>query len=692
MASHSQYRTEIDGLRAFAVAPVILYHASITSHNFLLPGGFLGVDVFFVISGFLICGIIQREIADGRFSIRKFYERRARRILPALLFVVLVCIPAALLWMLPVEVEHFAGSILAAATFTSNFYFWGTTNYFSRDAGDLPLLHLWSLSVEEQFYICFPLLLLLVMRKRPRALPIILALLFVLSLALTEWVRRIDPLANFYLLPTRGWELMAGALLTQWRAPIERLKTVGGGVPAGCAAAIGLLAICGSYLRLGDSLSPNLSTLVPVIGTCLVLAFADVTNFCGRVLSIAPLRFIGLISYSAYLWHQPVNVFCHFQTFTPDTAILRSIAVVLSFALAAFSWRFVEQPFRYERAGFDPIRAGAAGLAAMATAAGVLLVGAPSAGERLPTYAQGERLAGKEVVQYANKEIPLFNCDGKLPGAPAVQTCLVGQPGAPVAAVLWGDSYSGALLWGMDAVARERGVAVRAYVTDGCPPLVGLSRDGICDAATHRRVLDAIASVPGQQAVILFGNVRAVLIKSDLRIDGAPLTLDAVRRQLQLTHDQLAAHHKRFILLEQGPRFAEQAATFYLHNRLAGRLDELSVPRSEPERDMRTLDEVSGAFDQVIPTIDLFCGPLLCLARDAQGLVTSDKEHITPRWSLKLADVALGAVLRAPALVKTPVSQVSLPGSSASIAAVRRTSAVARTPIAFRQRDLPNFR
>jgi peptidoglycan/LPS O-acetylase OafA/YrhL len=674
MASPSQYRTEIDGLRAFAVTPVILFHASNASHN-VLPGGFLGVDVFFVISGFLICGIIQREIADGRFSIRKFYERRARRILPALLFVVLACIPAALLWMLPVEVVRFASSILAAATFTSNFYFWGTTDYFSPDAGDLPLLHLWSLSVEEQFYIGFPLLLLLVMHKRPRALPTILALLFVLSLALTEWVRRIDPMANFYLLPTRGWELLAGALLTQWRAPIERLKAVGGGVPAGCAAAAGLMAICGSCLWLSDSPSPSLSTLVPVIGTCLVLALADANNFCGRFLSIAPLRFIGLISYSAYLWHQPVIVFSHLQTLTPDTAILRPIAVVLSFVLAAFSWRFVEQRFRHERAGFNPIKAGAAGLATIAAAAGVLLVGVTSASARLPTYAQGERLAGQEIVQYADEEIGFFNCDGKLPGAPKVQTCLVGQPGAPIAGVLWGDSYAGALLRGMDAAARMRGVAVRAYVADGCPPLVGLSRVRACDAATHRRVLDAIASLPGQQTVILYGNVRAAVIgSSDLRIDGAPLTLDAIRRRLQFTHDQLAAHHKRFILLEQGPRFAKRAAGFYLHDRLTRRSNELSVPRSEQARDMRTLDEVRGAFDQVIPTIDLFCGPLLCPARDAQGLVTSDRDHVTKRWSLKLAEKALNAALPAPALPKTSVALAALPGSSASVVAVRRAS------------------
>jgi peptidoglycan/LPS O-acetylase OafA/YrhL len=674
MASRSQYRAEIDGLRAFAVTAVILYHASNASHN-VLPGGFLGVDVFFVISGFLICGIIQREITDGRFRIRRFYERRARRILPALVFVVLACIPAALLWMLPVELARFAGSALAAATFTSNVYFWKTTDYFSPDAGDLPLLHLWSLGVEEQFYIGFPLLLLLVMRRRPRAVARVLGVLFVLSLALSEWARRVDPVANFFLLPTRGWELLAGALLTQWRAPIERLKALGGGVPAGCAAAAGLIAICGSYVRLGDSPSPSLTTLIPVIGACLVLALADANNFCGRFLSLAPLRFIGLISYSAYLWHQPIIVFSHAQTLTPDTALLRPIAVVLSFVLAAVSWRFVEQPFRRERAGFDPIKAGAAGLAVMAAAAGVLLVGVPQAGARLPTYARGERLAGAEIVRYADEEIPFLDCDGKLPGAPRVQTCLVGQPGAPVAAVLWGDSFAGALLHGMDAAARARGVAVRAYVTDGCPPLVGLSRVAECDAATHRRVLDAIAALPGRQAVILYGNLKAAMIASpDLRLDGAPLNQDAIRRRLQFTHDQLAAHHKRFVLLEQGPKFAWRAASFYLHARLTRQPNELSVPRSELARDVRMLDELSGAFDQVIPTIDLFCGRRLCPARDAQGLVMWDRSHVTRRWSLKLAETTLNAALPPPAHPRTPVALASLPGSSASVAVVRRTT------------------
>jgi hypothetical protein len=172
----------------------------------------------------------------------------------------------------------------------------------------------------------------------------------------------------------------------------------------------------------------------------------------------------------------------------------------------------------------------------------------------------------------------------------------------------------------------------------------------VCDAATHRRVLDAIASLPGRQAVILYGNFRPGVINgtTDLRIDDAPLSLDAFRRQLQLARDRLAARHKRFALIEQGPQFAKRAASFYLRDRLAGRFDELSVPRSDQEQDRRTLDQVRAAFDQVVPTIDLFCGPRLCIARDAQGLVTSDREHLTRRWSWKLADETLNAVLPSP--------------------------------------------
>lgn len=203
------YRPEIDGLRAVAVLPVILFHAGFD----LFSGGYVGVDVFFVISGYLITSIILREMEQGKFSIARFYERRARRILPALFFVIVCCLPFAVIWMASGEIKRFGQAMIAVSLFASNVFFWKTTNYFAPAAEEEPLLHTWSLAVEEQYYVLFPLFLMLCWRFGRSRLFWLTALAALLSLGLAEWGWRNQPVANFYLLPTRAWELLAGSLL-----------------------------------------------------------------------------------------------------------------------------------------------------------------------------------------------------------------------------------------------------------------------------------------------------------------------------------------------------------------------------------------------------------------------------------------------------------------------------------------------
>ena len=330
------YRREIDGLRAIAVLPVILFHAGFA----VFRGGFVGVDVFFVISGYLITGILMSDLREGSFSLVRFYERRARRILPALFFVMACCIPAAWIWMLPSQFEGFTKSLLLVSLFASNFLFGGQDGYFEPAAETQPLLHTWSLAVEEQYYIVFPVLLWLLWRYRRNSVVWIIALLAIASLITAEAGWRINPKANFFFTPARVWELLAGALCAF--APRFRPSLTSQGL-----SLVGLGMIAASILLFTAELPfPSLYTAIPVGGTVLIILFAVRGTLAARLLSLAPLAGIGLISYSAYLWHQPLFAFARLASVDPPGDAMLLALAAASLLLAYFSWRFVEQPFR----------------------------------------------------------------------------------------------------------------------------------------------------------------------------------------------------------------------------------------------------------------------------------------------------------------------------------------------------------
>ncbi len=333
------YRSEIDGLRALAVLPVILYHAGLPG----FPAGFVGVDVFFVISGYLISSILLNELQAGTFTLSGFYERRARRILPALFLVLATCLPLAWWLLLPHELEGFARSLIAVILFLSNLLFWQESDYFAAEAELIPLLHTWSLAVEEQFYLLFPLLLLLGWRLGKTRLTVLIVLVATLSLAFSEWLWRVDAGANFYGLPSRAWELMLGALAALY---LHQRPQPGGWLAQGLAL-LGLALVLGSAMLLDNSLPfPSLYALLPTVGATLIILFATPNNGAGKLLSLPPLVGVGLISYSAYLWHQPLLVFARIQPYREPDAWLLGTTAALSLLLAWLSWRFVERPFR----------------------------------------------------------------------------------------------------------------------------------------------------------------------------------------------------------------------------------------------------------------------------------------------------------------------------------------------------------
>lgn len=337
-----KYRPEIDGLRALAVLPVILCHTGI--HAF--QGGFVGVDIFFVISGFLITSILLGEQTAKGISIVRFYERRARRIMPALFVTMAVC--AMLAWhsLLPDELQNFGQSLVATSVFANNILLNMTAGYWSLASEFKPLLHTWSLGVEEQFYVVFPLALMAARKLTLRQVFWILASAAVFSFALAVWHVEHKPNAAFYLLHTRAWELLAGAMMAVavkegW---VDKLRSA---LPGGWPAGLGVAMVVVSWALFdAQTPSPGPWLLLPVFGTCLVVMFTTPNTFAHALLSQRHVVLVGLISYSAYLWHQPMFAFARILTKEQpsDGAMLALAGATLP--LAYVSWRWVEKPFR----------------------------------------------------------------------------------------------------------------------------------------------------------------------------------------------------------------------------------------------------------------------------------------------------------------------------------------------------------
>ena len=355
------YRPEIDGLRAIAVGVVILYHSQITIFGYQpFKGGFIGVDIFFVISGYLITSIILKElITTGSFSFKHFYERRIRRILPALLFVMLVSLPFAWMYLLPSGFVDFSKSILYSLGFSSNFYFHYSGQQYGAESGLLkPFLHTWSLSVEEQYYIIFPIILLIVFKYFRQYLIHILILGFIISLGLADWGSRNHSSFNFYALPTRVFELLAGSILAYFE--------ITGGEGSGrrfkykilnlILPSVGLFLIGYSILFFNHKMfHPSFYTLSPIIGVCFIIWFSNKNELITKILSTKLFVGIGLISYSLYLWHYPIFAFARVNEFIQGNYINKIIIGLVSLIVSFLSYYFVEKFFRNKKNNFYKI-------------------------------------------------------------------------------------------------------------------------------------------------------------------------------------------------------------------------------------------------------------------------------------------------------------------------------------------------
>jgi peptidoglycan/LPS O-acetylase OafA/YrhL len=578
MTAPATYRPEIDGLRAVAVLPVILYHAGVPAFS----GGFVGVDVFFVISGYLITGLLLADLDRGRFSIAEFYIRRARRILPALFLVMLCCIPFAWMWMLPSQFESFAKSLVAVVAFASNILFFLESGYFETSAELKPLLHTWSLAVEEQFYIFFPILLAglfaLARRLFPDAEPsrgrrlafATVAALSLCSLAGAQYGAQHFPSANFYLIPTRAWELGAGALC----AFVHFDRTARG---SRWLAWAGLALILIAVLSFDETTPfPSLWTLLPVGGTALVVLFAAPAGGAGRLLAWRGCVGIGLISYSAYLWHQPILAFIRLRSLEDPALHWMVLAALLSLPLAWLSWKFVEQPFRKPRnlSSRRPLWLAvflAAGMGLFGVY-GYLSKGAP---ERLNF---SDQIITDMSVRAFQR--PCFNLRRDVDAPGPDWFCTKGAADGETTVGIWGDSHALSFLGPLHDAATDEGLRLRFSARAGCPPLRDTlvasagARGATCNARNAAAFSDA--ALDGIDVAVLIGRWTLYTERgpsSPMVNLGTefPISRDAAATRAVFfaqLHETLALFEQRgipVILLHQPPKQALGSPLVYAH-------------------------------------------------------------------------------------------------------------------------------
>lgn len=461
-----RYRGDIDGLRAIAVLGVILFHLGFET----ISGGFIGVDIFFVISGYLISQIIFKEIADHRFSIVDFYVRRARRILPALFVVIVLTSGFALKLLYPTELVGFENSAAAAVLFYANIHFYSTLNYFSPNADEIPLLHLWSLGVEEQFYFVFPLAALAVAKWKPRFMPALVVSGLIVSLGLSVLALKTDPSAAFYLLPFRAFELMIGSVVALPGMPSVRRAVV--------ANAMGLLGLAGIasalFLFTGNTPVPGFAALVPCVGAALLIHSGDVhMTAIRRVLGALPLRAIGKISYSLYLIHWPLIVFGKRLFPATERAPFALAVLALTFVLATLNYRFVEQFFRRPRVWVTT--AHVFGVTVVAICAVVATAGYTVSHGGFPASLSAQATKMLTYLQYdpkpAFRSHTCFLDPDQDPAKMDLSACLPQGPGRKV--MLWGDSHATHFYVGFESTLRARGYTLGSLAASACAPILG---------------------------------------------------------------------------------------------------------------------------------------------------------------------------------------------------------------------------
>jgi peptidoglycan/LPS O-acetylase OafA/YrhL len=625
--NHLAYRRDIDGLRAVAVLAVVLFHFGIPG----FAGGFVGVDIFFVISGYLITSIIHRERQSGYFSFIEFWVRRARRILPALVVMVVACLIVGWFLLVPRDYEELGRSARYQAMFISNVLFARQDGYFDTDSELKPLLHTWSLAVEEQFYILLPVLLALLSRYvrawRRSLLGIALAS-FVISL----WQVQQAPAQAFFLLPARAWELLAGSLLAV--APVANRAVASSVRQAVATVGITAVAVAIAFYDWRTAF-PGLAALLPVLGTVAIIwSGAGQRTWLSSVLGTRPMVAVGLISYSWYLWHWPVHVFADYAA-VDGIAVHENIALIMfSLVLGYLSWRWVETPLRGRRWLAQPRQAVLGALLAM------VLVGL--AGQAL-RWSDGvpSRLSA-QALRYAKASewhAGQRDCMFEKKTAPDHLVCHLGPQGTgPLPPIIWGDSHAAALVPALRLHSERTGQALDLASSAGCVPVAGLERNDVC-RHFNAQVSALVKQVPGRDVVLvarwtlyLYGDEHGDLTYRLPGADGPAQLARALRREVQA----LREGGSRVWLMDEVPlqRFNApyRLSRLAMLERPTQGIGRALVEHLQRQAFVHALFAELAAADpevRVLDTTSLFCADdMTCVAEAAGRSLYMDDNHL----------------------------------------------------------------
>jgi peptidoglycan/LPS O-acetylase OafA/YrhL len=610
------YRSDIDGLRAFSVLAVIAFHL-----NGFVPGGYVGVDVFFVISGFLIGRIVFEEVDAGAFSFVHFYERRIRRILPAVIVALLASYIASIILTGPSETIAFARSSLAALFSVANIYFYATSGYFGPHALDIPLLHLWSLGIEEQFYVVFPVIAVVLSKYLPRTLVPVLVVVGLASLVSSQLELSVHPEASFYLLQNRAFELTVGVLLAR-----VSLK------PGQRAAQ--LLAICGVALLVtaicfyGDKTPfPGFAALVPCLGAASIIWSGQAATPVSTLLGIRPLVYLGKISYPLYLAHWPIIVFGKIS-FPDSPPWLFALSVIAgSFFAAAATYHLIERPIRYGEFGILKITFVSGATFLLVTSVIVGLATSGFEGRFDPKSRNTTRFESPDLKKLYLEGVCFLDPD-QSPASFVLQTCL---PQKRPEAILWGDSHAAHHFNGLNFELERAGYSLGMFTASACPPIVDRPVEGrpFC-----KEINDYVLS-------LINSRKPAIVI---LAAFWKPFLVDGLEKTLRL----LSQNHISVVVLGNTPIFQE-SVPLYLARPLR---KEIKVSdRSATEIGMREMLK-NKKFENVkyISLQEVACPKGRCILTDDESGFSYylDEGHLTKEGSRWIAKSIISNLLERP--------------------------------------------
>ncbi len=638
-----RYRTDIDGLRAIAVLSVLFDHLGIR----LFHGGYIGVDIFFVISGYLITGIIVQEIKGNEFSLVRFYERRIRRIFPALFVALLFTVIASAILYDTGAFRDFGRSVVATTFFFSNIHFWTETGYFDAPAQIKPLLHTWSLAVEEQYYIVFPLLMVFLVRYFKSKIPYILGGITLISFGWNLYALHYDASSAFYFSHLRAWELLIGGLLSLNLIVVKPTPFI-----SNILVWIGFgMILIPMFLYSSVTEFPGVAAAIPVLGTALIIHVGKSNaTFINGLLGTSPLVFIGKISYSLYLWHWPLIIFSKYYAIKKLTTLELSGIVFFTIVVAALSWKFIEIPLREKRV--------LKGRRIFIYAASIMIIAAIT-GSSISSLNPSNTSSTERVWSLACN----FNQDNNKKMA-KLKACPIGAKDQPATFVLWGDSHARVAAEGVSLAASKQNLGGSLMYSSGCPPLLGITRENEHDACELSRevIMKYIVEHPELKVVILAGrwtlwaegssysytdeiinfDIQDIQSKSEQK-ESSPVLFE---RGLERTVKALLELDRKVVIISQVPEIGYDVPLADFIARRTGRDTNkiIALPLEKfyerNNRELSILDKISNTYKvEIVDPWKILCNDTACLPIKDEQVLYEDDHHLSVIGSQYLAQI-----------------------------------------------------